>query len=210
MSGCGLETGGKTSFFSCLCLGGGAFAQAPLTFLVTWFTWTATFMSIGLLTLLLGSAILLAAANRPDDKGFSPISVIPNREKQAGIAEGMKGVLSCKHIYPVLVVNFCANGIFAATTWGPYMTDCFGLSSAEAGSITFFIPLVAAITALLCGQISDRIANRKLVNLLMSTLNMLALFLLYLDWSGGTSLLTCGSLIIFSGSTMFCALTLAW
>ena len=156
---------GVTSLLSNLT---GCLAQAPLALMIAWLSWRTTFLSVGSLTLLVGFLVLIAVVDRPADRGFPPVAgSSPQTNEKVSIPEGMKGVLSSRYIYPVLLVNFCANGIFVAMmNWAiPYLSDVFGMSSAQAGKITVFIPVCAALTGFLSGKISDRLENRKILNI---------------------------------------------
>jgi len=168
---------GVTSFTSNLA---GCLAQAPLVLLLAWLSWKTTFISAGVITIIAGFLVLIVAVDDPSDIGMDPaVETKAKREEKISIIDGMKGVLSCRYVYPVLLVNFCANGIFMTMmNWSiPYLSDVFGMSSADAGKISFFIPVCAALTGLLCGKISDIVANRKIINIFVAVI-LLSLFLM--------------------------------
>ena len=51
----------------------------------------------------------------------------------------------------------------AFTAWGvSYLTECYGISVVEAGSITFWYPVGMAIGSVVIGIVSDRMKRRKL------------------------------------------------
>ncbi len=193
---------GVTSLLSNLA---GCLAQAPLALLIAWLSWKMTFLSVGALTVVTGVLVLLVAIDRPSDKGLPPVSgAAPQDKEKVSISEGMKGVLSSRYIYPVLLVNFCANGIFVTMmNWSiPYLSDVFGMSPAGAGKITLFIPVCAALTGLLCGRISDRITNRKMINILLAFVLLILFAMLRLLGDSLVSLPLSVLVVILSGLGM--------
>lgn len=172
------EFGTLTGITACISNIGGAISQAPLALMVAVLTWQMTFVSIGIFTVLMGIISFIVIRDRPEDKGWEPIVPESKNTDKVKIGEGLREIFKNKYIYSPLIIDMFANGLFVCTiTWAlAYLTDVYGLSTTKAGSITFFIPIGAAVGALSCGKLSDKWRNRKIINIIMS----------------------CGSLICFS------------
>lgn len=151
----GIATG-TTTFFGNL---GGSLSQLPLVYLAERLTWSTSFLLLGGCSLLLGIGIwLLFSEGTYAETGAS-------EKSQRICAREMLHLLRNRHLYPPIAANFMAQGIFYCVfQWGiPYLTDVYGLSGETAGTITAFLPVTAAISTLLAGQISDRLRSRKRV-----------------------------------------------
>lgn len=143
---------------------GGAMAQAPLALLVSALTWRMSFYCIGIVTLILSALAYLVIRNKPEDMGFAPINpVLPLRVKPR-IPVALKNVLTNKRSWPSFFINCFFSGCsMAFTAWGvSYLTECYGISVVEAGSITFWYPVGMAIGSVVIGIVSDRMKRRKL------------------------------------------------
>ena len=81
----------------------------------------------------------------------------------SSVLHGLRQVLRTPGIYLPLTVNLTAQGIFVSgTTWGlSYLTEVYGLAPLRAGTITGLLPLVAAASTLLAGQLAGRFPPRR-------------------------------------------------
>ncbi|MGI6349574.1 MAG: MFS transporter [Eubacteriaceae bacterium] len=160
---------GMTTFAGNL---GGAVAQGPLALMVGLLTWRMSFIAIGIFSAFLAVLIFVLVRNKPEDKGFAPIVAVrkETQQKQAGIWQTLKEIVLCRHMWPIIIINFLAMGVnFTITAWAlPYLTDVYGLSVSKAGAITFFYPLGAAVGCIVTGAITDKIKMRKLPAIFMS------------------------------------------
>lgn len=144
---------------------GGAMAQAPLALLAGALTWRLSFLCIGAVTLVLSVFAYLVIRNTPQEMGFAPINpvVLPKRAKPR-IPTALKNVLTNKRSWPSFFINCFFSGCsMAFTAWGvSYLTECYGISVVEAGSITFWYPFGMAAGSVAIGVVSDRLKRRKL------------------------------------------------
>ncbi len=151
---------------------GGAVAQGPLAFMVGLLTWRMSFIAIGVFSAVLAVAIFVLVRNKPEDKGFEPIVVhrTETQEAKVGIWSTSKEMIVCKYMWPIIIINFLGMGVsFTITAWAlPYLTDVYGLSVGQAGTIMFFYPLGAAVGCIVTGAVTDKIKMRKIPSILMS------------------------------------------
>ncbi len=100
-----------------------------------------------------GGAPRLSGTSLPGSSAFSVPSVL----------RGLGQVLLTPGIYLPLTVNLIAQGIFVSgTTWGlSYLTEVYGLAPLRAGTITGLLPLAAAASTLLAGQLAGRFPPRR-------------------------------------------------
>lgn len=147
---------GMTTFFGNL---GGSLSQLPLVYLAERLTWNTSFLLLGGCSLLLGIGIWLFFGGET-----TPETGCQGRTQRIRAGEILQ-LLKNPYLYPPIAANFMAQGLFYCVfQWGiPYLTDVYGLGSEEAGAITAFLPVAAAVSTLLAGQISDRLHSRKRV-----------------------------------------------
>ncbi len=143
---------------------GNAMAQGPLAALVAVLTWRMSFVAIGVFTLLLAVVLYIFVRNRPEDKGYAPVIVLP--EQPAGktkITHVMAEILKCKYIWPVMVVGFLMMGMSTMmAAWNiPVLSTMYDMTATQAGTYSFFGPLIAALSGFLFGIVSDRMRLRK-------------------------------------------------
>ena len=143
---------------------GGAMAQAPLAMLVNALTWRMSFYCIGIVTLGLSVLAFLVIRNKPEDLGLLPVNPVPPLRSRPRIPAALKNVLTNRKSWPSFFINCFFSGCsMAFTAWGvSYLTECFGISVVEAGSITFWYPVGMAVGSVVIGIVSDRIKRRKL------------------------------------------------
>jgi len=154
---------GVTTFLGNL---GGALSQAPLVLLVAIIPWRQTFAYMAVGTLFLGVAIYCRVKDAPNQQGaLEHTPRIPQRES-------LFRVIRTWRIYIPAGINLINQGIFfCVMTWGlPVLVDVYGLSAVQAGTITLFPPITAAITSLAVGWATDRFRSRKSVGLVCQVL----------------------------------------
>ena len=178
---------------------GGALAQGPLAIVIGIFTWRATFLGLGILMAVLCAALFIVVRNRPEDKGYDPIVIIKHTEKSsnAGIIKTLGEILKCKYMWPLMIINFFIIGInFSMTAWAlPYFKDVYNLSVTDAGMITFFYPITAAVFGIVVGSISDKKGLRKIFTISMLSV-MCLLFALIAFANGGRPSITLSIAVI--------------
>ncbi len=183
----------------------GAFAQAPLAALVAFASWKFSFLGLALLTLVF---LLLAAffgKDRPEDLGFEPISSLAARPEKVSVIEGLKTVFFCPYIWPIFVICAMCNGIYTVmTTWAvPYMSDVYGLTSQEASRITFFIPVVAAVTNIITCGLTDRLRLRKIISVVMALVEFMVYVLICFAFNGKPPFAVMVALVMITGMSIF-------
>ncbi len=145
---------------------GGAMAQGPLAALVALLTWRMSFIAIGVISLILAVILYIVVRNKPEDKGFAPIVVLPKSDaEKPKVFHTLGEIFKSPHIWPIFIMNFFIFGVnFTFTAWMiPFLTDVYGLSVTAAGGITFFGPVVSAILGFIWGLVSDKIRMRKVL-----------------------------------------------
>jgi sugar phosphate permease len=134
------------------------------------FDWRIAFEIIGCLTFVLILLIWLLVRDRPSDKGFPTLAEIDDRqeaaaaEKEIGIWDGARRVVTDKYFWPVALWFFLDCGIFfgfGALWGGPYLMDVYGLSRSEAGSILSMIAWGMIFGSPLLGFISEKVLHSR-------------------------------------------------
>jgi len=116
-------------------------AAEPLARLTEWFGWRLSFVFVSVLTLIVALLVWAFVRNRPEDKGFPPITEVDgtaNQPLKIGLRQGMKQVISSKYFWPGAIWFFCQGIIFFGFggMWaGPFLMDVYDLSKTQAGSI---------------------------------------------------------------------------
>ena len=181
------------------CLGnlGGAVAQAPFLALAALLSWRGAFLSLSAVTALLALAVALIIRD-------VPAPAVPAASSAAPVFRGLGQVLTTPKIYLPLTVNLIAQGIFVSgTTWGlAYLTDVYGLVPLRAGGIAGLLPLAAAASTLLAGQLAGRFPPRR-VGMGFCLLLCLALAVPAF-WRGGQPpLVAASAAVVLCGSSAF-------
>jgi sugar phosphate permease len=146
---------------------GGLVAASPLAFLVEAVGWRSSFVLIGVATLLLAVAAIMAVRDRPEAVGLPPTNPASGaraaprlREVLAGIPEIVRNprtwppVLAAAGVYSTLLV--------VQALWGvPYLTQVHGLTRVEAAGLTSLLAVGIIVGAPLVGWISDRWLGRR-------------------------------------------------
>lgn len=116
-------------------------ASEPLAFLSEWFGWRLSFIFVSILTLIVALLVWAFVRNRPEDKGFPPITEVgatANQPVKIGLWQGVKQVISSRYFWPGAIWFFFQGTIFFGFggMWaGPFLMDVYNLSKTQAGSI---------------------------------------------------------------------------
>lgn len=152
---------GITTFLGNL---GGALSQAPLVLLVSVVSWRQaySFMAIG--TIVLGGMIAYCAKDAPEQER------LPENQPQASAStfESFIRVIKNRTIYIPACINFIDQGIFfCIMTWAmPALIDVYQINALQAGVVTVFPPISAAVTSLAAGRATDHFRARKPVGII--------------------------------------------
>lgn len=133
---------------------GGIVGTYPLERAISHFGWRNAMLAAGILCLL---ALILAAIT------FHKFPVA--RAQSSSSTRIYLGAVLKNHLsYPpiiVSVINFSIYFLFQATIGKKMLTDCCGISSAQAASVIFLMMIVCASFASVSGFISHLIGNRR-------------------------------------------------
>ncbi len=159
---------GMTTFAGNL---GGAVAQGPLAMMVGLLTWRMSFIAIGIFSAFLAVLIFVLVRNKPEDKGFEPIVAVrkETQQKQAGIWQTLKEIVLCRHMWPIIIINFGDGCELYHYGLGAALFDRRLWTQCEQGRRHYlFYPLGAAVGCIVTGAITDKIKMRKLPAIFMS------------------------------------------
>ena len=128
---------------------GALFSSAPLGWVSNIIGWRMALVAVGLVTLIMALLVYTFVRNRPSDKGFPPINIVPAVEPKEGrsLLGGVKLVVSSGRFWPISAWAFFSPGISFALggLWGgPYLIQVYGLSKTAAGGVlsTFAVALM--------------------------------------------------------------------
>jgi MFS family permease len=142
-------------------------ASAPLAWLSNVIGWRMTFLSVGIITLLMAVLVYAFVRNRPADMGLPPISAAPAQmQKSKGLLSGMKMVVTSGRFWPPAVWAFCVIGISFAIggLWGgPYLMQVYGLSKTSAGGVLTTFALSLIFGSPLLGWLANRFGRKSVL-----------------------------------------------
>ena len=142
-------------------------SSAPLAWISNVIGWRMTFISVGVITLLMAVLVYAFVRNRPSEMGLPPLN--PERREETkgpGLLNGLKMVLTSARFWPPAIWAFCIIGISFAIggLWGgPYLMQVYGYSKTKAGGIlsTFALALIFASPAL--GWFANRFGRKSVL-----------------------------------------------
>jgi len=191
---------------------GAVLSGAPLAWAVTVVSWRSIFISVGLLSILLGVLAWRYVHDRPEDVGLPSVHELP-ATMQRSLAPWYVGLLEVvrnPRSWPGFFVNLGVAGSFLtfAGLWGvPYLTQAHGMTRTTASYHTSALLLGFAIGSMAVGFLSDRLGRRKPVLLALCGLYCAS----WLPWLGGASLPVAVSLLLFLATGFAAAgFTLTW
>ncbi|NCC95587.1 MAG: MFS transporter [Synergistales bacterium] len=192
---------GLTSFVGNM---GGVLAQAPLALLVGIFSWRASFVTIGLGTLLIALLCWAVIRNKPEDKGYPSISEQSDSKKIAPLplVQSLKISASNWRIWPVFVFFGCYSGVYLAFsgTWGtPYLQDVYHMTVGQASSIVSYAVYGTILGGLSAGTISDKLGLRKTPLVVMNLVATLVWLAIVVLWKGMPPVMALRPLFFMAG-----------
>lgn len=186
---------------------GSVLAAAPLSALLSTFSWRSVFVGIGTFSLSLAFIAFFIVKNKPEDLGYAPPNSYTNNSKnhpQTHWLKNLGSVISVLRIWPGFWVQFgMLGGLYAFMgLWGiPYLRDVHGLERSFAANHITVMLLCFAFGALSIGWFSDKMGKRKplLISCVLSyTLSWL--LLIYSSWQPGLTGFILFGFMGFSGS----------
>lgn len=144
---------------------GAVIAGAPLAWVVTQASWRAIFVGLAVLSTALGVATWLKVRDRPEQMGFAPM----HAHSAAGAARvhwltALRQVLANPATWPGFFVNIGIGGSFLAFAglWSvPFLQEMYGHSRVVAAQHASLLLLGVAVGAMIVGNVSDRLRNRR-------------------------------------------------
>ncbi len=142
-------------------------SSAPLAWISDVIGWRMTFLSVGIITLLMAALVYAFVRNRPSEMGLPPIN--PNRaqaQKGIGLLNGMKMVVTSGRFWPPAVWAFCVIGISFAIggLWGgPYLMQVYGHSKTSAGGVLSTFALALIFGSPLLGWCANRFGRKSVL-----------------------------------------------
>jgi predicted MFS family arabinose efflux permease len=190
----------------CMLLGnlGSIAAGAPLAWLTQVTSWREIFVTVGILSLLVGVASLFLIRDGPDAQKTGA------RVDRTAWLGGLLTVLKNPHTWPGFFVNLGIGGSFFgfAGLWAvPYFTQVQGMTRAVASNHISLYFIGFAVGSALWGRISDRLGRRKPIMFGGTLLHALC----WLVWLSGVLLtpLASYSICLLMG-LLTASMTLSW
>lgn len=175
-------------------------AATPLALVVEWFGWRTAFFSIGAYTFLAVIFCWLWVKDRPSEQGLPSMAEVEAwegtiRNDRATAAEpapynikdNLKQVLGNPATWWPFLASVAIYGVYMAFMglWGvPYLMQVHGFSRVAASNYVMAMSIGTMLGAPIIGVVSDRLALRRLPNLVVSS-GFLALWLVVTFWNGG-------------------------
>lgn len=193
---------------------GAVLAAVPLAWLVALMSWRDIFVGIGLFSLLLALLSWHLIHDHPKSAGLPSMRQLEGKDDHqphlGHWLEGLRRVAGNRASWPGFWVNVGMAGSFFsfAGLWAvPFLTQGFGMSRELASWHTTVLLLAFAFGALFSGMLSDRLARRKPVLLVLALVYCLCWGLLLAGWEMAppSSLLLFG--LMGAGAAGF---TLSW
>jgi sugar phosphate permease len=167
---------------------GAVIAGAPLAWLVTQTSWRAVFVALALLSAALGVATWLLVRDRPEERGFAPVTA-PAAPGAARVAwtSALARVLANPATWPGFFVNVGIGGSYLAFAglWAvPWLVETRGMERVTAAQHGSLLLLGVAFGSLVVGIVSDRLGSRRGVMRAYALLYALSWlpWLLHVEW----------------------------
>jgi sugar phosphate permease len=150
-----------------LCTGvlGAVSAGVPLRLLVDAFGWRGVLAVSAALTAVLALAIWAIVRDDPSDLGYASYSYAA-RGGDAGFSVfgGIRRALATRNVWLIFLISGGVSGppLTFAGLWGvPFLVTHYGLSTAQASSVTSLLLASWALAGPVLGALSDRMRRRK-------------------------------------------------
>jgi nitrate/nitrite transporter NarK len=150
-----------------LCTGvlGAVSAGVPLRLLVDAFGWREVHYASAALTALLAVAIWLVVRDDPAERGYASHSqAAPEEHARLAALAGIRQALRARNVWLVFLISGAVSGpsLTFAGLWGvPFLVTHYGLSTAQAATLTSLLLASWALAGPLMGMLSDRMRRRK-------------------------------------------------
>jgi nitrate/nitrite transporter NarK len=135
----------------------------PLRLLVDAFGWRAVLCTSAALTGLLAAAIWLAVRDDPAARGYASYAPGPPA-RGTSIFAGIRRALATRNVWLVFLISGAVAGptLTFGGLWGvPFLTTHYGLTTAQAATVTSLLLVCWALAAPIVGALSDRLHQRK-------------------------------------------------
>ena len=142
-------------------------SSAPLAWVSNVIGWRMTFLSVGIITLLMAALVYAFVRNRPSEMGLPPIN--PDRgesQKCIGLLNGIKMVATSGRFWPPAIWAFSVIGISFAIggLWGgPYLMQVYGHSKTSAGGVLSTFALALIFGSPLLGWFANRFGRKSVL-----------------------------------------------
>jgi len=151
---------------------GAVSAGVPQRLLVDAYGWRAVLGASAVLTVLLAVAIRLIVRDDPAERGYRSYAPAPSARRSSVLA-GIRRALAKPNVWLVLLISGAVAGptLTFGGLWGvPFLTTHYGLTTAQAATVTSLLLVCWALSAPLVGALSDRLRRRKPLYALGATL----------------------------------------
>jgi sugar phosphate permease len=173
-------------------------AATPLALLVDRFGWRIAFLAIGAYTLLAEIACWCLVKDRPVDLGLPAITEVEAQEgtiklsaniksNNYNVMDGFKMVIGNTATWWPFLSSVAIYGVYMAFMglWGvPYLMQIYGMTRVAASGYIMAMSVGTMIGGLLIGVLSDRMALRRLPNVVFTSV-FLVLWLILTVWHAG-------------------------
>ena len=176
-------------------------AATPLAFFVDCFGWRASFLTIAAYSLVAAVACWWLVRDRPTEVGLPAIAAVEASEGQAPATAGtpaetapprdvwasLRSILANPCTWWPFLASVTIYGVYMAFMglWAvPYFMQIYGMTRVAASNHVLLMALGTMVGGPAIGFISDRLAIRRLPNVLAS-IGFLLVWLLLTVWNGG-------------------------
>jgi sugar phosphate permease len=145
---------------------GAVVAGAPLAWAVSMASWRSVFVVLAALSALLGVATWLVVRDRPQERGFAPVSTAVAPGARIDWKKALRDVLANPRTWPAFAVNVGVGGSYLAFAglWAvPWLEHAYGMSRVAAAQHASALLLGVAFGALAIGMLSDKLGSRSRV-----------------------------------------------
>ena len=142
---------------------GAVSAGVPQRLLVDAFGWRAVLCASAALTGLLAAAIWLVVRDDPAERGYASYAAAAQNRKTS-IVGGIRRSLATRNVWLVFLISGAVAGptLTFGGLWGvPFLTTHYGLTTAQAATVTSLLLVCWALAAPIVGALSDRLRRRK-------------------------------------------------